>query len=160
MEQQEIFVKMALHAWNVQVGRVDKFLSDLSHDDYFKEIAPGKNRIIYLLGHLTAINDNMIVLFALGNRSFAQLDEAFVKKPDKSGEELPSPDIVKNHWVKSNAELTSYFNKMPYSDWFTKHTIMSDEDFVKEPTRNKLSVLLNRTNHIAYRLGQMVLIKS
>jgi hypothetical protein len=29
----------------------------------------------------------------------------------------------------------------------------------KEPTRNKLSVLLNRTSHVAYHLGQLILAK-
>ena len=35
----------------------------------------------------------------------------------------------------------------------------TDEDFAKEPARNKLSVLLNRTNHLAYHLGQLRLLK-
>jgi hypothetical protein len=36
---------------------------------------------------------------------------------------------------------------------------MTEEDFEKEPGRNKLSVLINRTNHMAYHLGQLVLLK-
>jgi len=36
---------------------------------------------------------------------------------------------------------------------------MTDEDLAKDPGRNKLSVLINRTNHMAYHIGQLVLYK-
>ena len=49
--------------------------------------------------------------------------------------------------------------KMMPDDWFSRHTAMTDEDFEKEPGRNKLSVVINRTNHMAYHLGQLVLVK-
>jgi len=35
----------------------------------------------------------------------------------------------------------------------------SDEDYAKDPTRNRLSVLLSRTNHLAYHLGQIILVQ-
>jgi hypothetical protein len=36
---------------------------------------------------------------------------------------------------------------------------ISEQDFAKEPMRNKLNVLINRTNHLAYHYGQLRLIK-
>jgi hypothetical protein len=42
-------------------------------------------------------------------------------------------------------------------DWLKKHTAVSDEDFVKDPTRNRLAILMNRTNHASYHLGQAAL---
>src|SRR5687768_6223566 len=50
--QTDIFVEMAIKAWNVQISRTSKFLDSLDDQSLSKEIAPGKNRISYLLGHL------------------------------------------------------------------------------------------------------------
>lgn len=40
-----------------------------------------------------------------------------------------------------------------------KHSAVSEEDFAKEPHRNKLNLLLNRTNHLSYHHGQLVFLK-
>lgn len=158
MEQKQIFIQMALKAWNIQVGRVDKFLEARTDESLTENIAPGKNSIVYLLGHLIAVNDNIISLFG-GERQYAYLDEAFVKNPDKSGLAMPAASTIRADWRRSNQMLTDYFEKMSAEDWFSKHTAMTDEDLIKEPGRNKLSVLINRTNHVAYHLGQLVLAK-
>jgi hypothetical protein len=159
MEQQEIFVQMALKAWNTHVNQANKFFDALPDDSLLKEVAPGKNRIVYLLGHLIAVNDTMISLFGVGERLYAHLDEAFVKNPDKSGLEIPEISTLKEDWKRSNEMLANYFKGIPAADWFKKHTAMTDEDLAREPTRNKLSVLINRTNHLSYHLGQLLLVK-
>ena len=146
---------MVLKAWNIQVNSANKFFDALSEESFLAEIAPGRNRVIYLLGHLIAVNDTMISLFGLGERMYAHLDEAFVNNPDRSGLPVPDFSTLKADWKRSNQALTNYFNQMPPADWFTKHAAMSDEDHIKEPGRNKLSVLINRTNHLAYHLGQI-----
>jgi hypothetical protein len=35
-----------------------------------------------------------------------------------------------------------------------KHSAVSEEDFLREPHRNRFTVLLGRTAHIAYHVGQ------
>ena len=157
--QTDLFIEMAIKAWNVQISRATKFFDSIDDQSLNKEIAPGKNRISYLLGHLVAVNDGMISLFALGERSYANLDEAFVKNPDRSG--LPTPDgaELRQAWKKSNEQLSALFASMSTADWLGRHTSMTDEDLAKEPSRNKLSVLLNRTSHVAYHVGQLVLAK-
>ena len=157
MEQQDVFVQMALKAWNIQVKNTDKFFDAYSDESLLQEIAPGKNRIIYLLGHLIAVNDTMISLFGLGERKYKHLDEAFVKAPDKEIPTMPAPEVLRKEWKESNKILSDHFSRMTAADWFSKHTAMTEDDFVKEPGRNKLSVLINRTNHLAYHLGQLVL---
>jgi uncharacterized damage-inducible protein DinB len=159
MDQKDIFVQMALNAWNAQIGRADKFFNELSDEDLNKQVAPGKNSMKYLLGHLIAVNDGMITLYGLGNRSYSQLDEAFVKNPDRSNLQMPDSAELRDQWKKSNQELSDHFRSMSADDWFSRHTAMTDEDFSKEPSRNKLSVLLNRTGHVAYHLGQLMLAK-
>jgi hypothetical protein len=59
-----------------------------------------------------------------------------------------------------NEKLADHFNQLTVDEWFEKHTAVSDEDFQKEPHRNKLNVLINRTNHLANHLGQMTFLKS
>jgi hypothetical protein len=159
MNQQQIFIEMALKAWNVQLSRADKFFDSLSDEQLQKKIAPGKNTVLYLLGHLVAVHDGMITLYGLGDRQYAHLDEAFVKNPDKSGLPRPSAGELRTAWKKTNELLATLFAKLSAGDWFGKHTSMTDEDLQKEPTRNKLSVLLNRTGHLAYHLGQVILAK-
>lgn len=159
MNRDQIFIDMALKAWNIQIARADKFFNSLSDDALVKEIAPGKNRIVYLLGHLITVNEGMITLFSLGDRSYTSWDEAFIKNPDKSITEIPDAAMLRHAWSESNERLTKLFLTMSADDWFGRHTSMTDEDLVKEPSRNKLSVLLNRTSHVAYHLGQLVLAK-
>jgi hypothetical protein len=156
MDQTKILIDTAIKAWDMQISRTDKFLNSLQEGSLTKEIAPGKNRISYLLGHLIAVNDNINPLFG-SPRSYAHLDEAFVKNADRATNPEPDTTTLLNDWKKSNEQLSALFARMTPDDWFSKHTAMTDADFAKEPTRNKLAVLLNRTGHIAYHLGQLAL---
>src|SRR5688500_18322792 len=70
MDQKETFIQMAIKAWDIQIGRTDKFFNGLNEETFLKEIAPGKNRIVYLLGHLIAVNDGMHALFGMSERSY------------------------------------------------------------------------------------------
>jgi hypothetical protein len=159
MNHPQLFIQMALQAWDMQISRTGKFLDTQTDEELLKEIAPGKNRNLYLLGHLIAVNDAMISLLGLGERSYAHLDEAFIKNPDKSGLDMPDAATLRAAWKDSNAQLSALFSKISPEDWFSRHTAMTDEDYAQNPARNKLSVLINRTGHVAYHLGQMVLVK-
>lgn len=151
---------MALQSWNTQVNRTDKFFKALSDEEILQPLAAGKNRLIYLLGHLTAVNDAMLPLPGMGERMYAQLDEPFLKNPDQPGTEIIATVAgLRQYWTASNEKLTQAFQKTSPAEWFGRHNSVSEEDFAKEPHRNKLSVLLNRTNHMAYHLGQMILFK-
>ena len=150
---------MVMKAWNIQVKSTTQFFDSLDDHSLYKEVAPGKNRIIYLMGHLIAVNDTMISLFGVGERLYSHFDEPFVNHPDKSGLQIPEAAELRKEWRISNEVLTAHFGKISPEDWFKKHTAMSDEDLAKEPGRNKLSVLINRTNHLANHLGQLLLAK-
>jgi uncharacterized damage-inducible protein DinB len=157
--QASLFIKMAISAWEVQNDRVNKFITALPEEQLKKEIAPGKNTGTYLLGHLVAVNDGLFPLFGLGEKLFPALENPFLKLPDKSGEVFPPIAELKKYWSEVNTKLTGHFASMTPADWFSRHTSVSAEDFAKEPHRNKLNVLLNRTSHQAYHLGQMILLK-
>lgn len=159
MNPSDLFIEMALKAWNVQITRTTKFIDSISDAAFDRAIAPGKNRIRYLIGHLIAVNDGMISLFDKGNRAYSAYDLPFVKNPDSADIDKVDAKTLRQDWIRSNQQLTSIFSSMSTSDWLARHTAMTDEDLAKEPSRNKLSVLLNRTSHVAYHLGQLVLVK-
>ena len=158
MENEASCVALALKARKTQIERSDKLFRSLSPDDVLREIAPGKNRLLYLWGHLTAIHDAMLPLLGMGERLYPEFDVAFVSNPDKSQAAIPSHEQVRQAWNVVNAELWKGFEKMSWSDWVQRHTTaVSEEDFAKDPSRNRFSILLSRTNHLSYHLGQAVL---
>jgi hypothetical protein len=150
-------VALGLKAWKTQIDRADKLFGALSSEEVLREIAPGRNRLLYLWGHLTAVHDAMLPLLGLGERLHPELDLAFVSNPDKSQAGIPSHEQVRRAWNVVNAELWKGFETTSWSDWVQRHSAVSEEDFAKDPSRNRFSVLLSRTNHLSYHLGQAVL---
>jgi len=159
MEQTRILVDMALKAWNQQISRADKFFEAQSDADLQKEVAPGKNRIAYLMGHLTSSDDGMMTLFGFGPKLYPAFEDIFSKNPDKAHPHPPAAEIRKA-WKETHATLSKHFDELSVNEWLDKHNSMTAEDLAKEPTRNKLSVLISRTNHVAYHMGQLVLTKT
>src|SRR6266849_4876359 len=151
------YVALGLKAWKTQIERSDKLFRSLSPDDVLREIAPGKNRLLYLWGHLTAIHDAMLPLLGMGERLYPEFDVAFVSNPDKSQANIFSHEEVRQAWTTVNGELWKGFEKMSWSDWLQRHTAVSEEDFAKDTLRNRFAILLRRTNHLSYHLGQAVL---
>lgn len=159
MTNQALYVDMAIRAWESYTDRGTKFLDSISDEKLMNEIAPGKNRGIYLVGHLAAIHDNLFELLGFGKRLYPQLDAAFVDQPDKSPATFPTIAEVRRIWKEVHTELNKKIRATAVEDWFTRHKAVTPEDFQKEPHRNKLNVLLNRTSHNAYHLGQLVLLQ-
>lgn len=157
MDQQQLFVKMALGAWDLQIGRAEKLFNSYTDEELLQELVPGKNRIIYLLGHLVAYHDMLIESLGLGTRSYQHLDEAFLKNPDKVGLKTPDAATLRQGWINVHAKLSDLFATLNADDWFKKHNAVSEEDFAKDPTRNRLNMIMNRTAHIAYHAGQIKL---
>jgi hypothetical protein len=156
--QPGLFIKMVVAEWDKQNNNFNKFLSSVTDEQLSKEIAPGKNTGIYLVGHLIAISDAMLPLLAFGDKLFPHLENIFIKNPDRSGLEMPSVAGLKEQLKTVNEELSKQIRSAAPEDWFKRHMAVSDEDFSKEPHRNKLNVIINRTNHMSYHLGQLALL--
>jgi len=156
--QPNLLVKMILMAWDAQNNYFNKLISSLTDEQLAKEIAPGKNTGVYLLGHLIAVSDGMLPLLGFGDRLFPEMEEVFIKNPDKSAQVFPSVDELKQRLEAVNTELNNHFKSTEVKEWLSRHAAVSSEDFVKEPHRNKLNVVINRTGHMAYHIGQMRLI--
>jgi len=157
MTSHELPVKVAINSWRLVVERADKTFSQLTHDQLLAEVAPGKNRIIYVWGHLIAVHDRMFSILGLEPRLHPELDAAFIDNPDKAVAQIPSPQQLKQYWDEVNEKLLSKFQSLSADEWLLQHRAMSDEDYAKDPTRNRLAVLLSRTNHLSYHLGQIAL---
>jgi hypothetical protein len=154
-----IFVKMILDRWYASIINGDTLLDSLTDETLQKEIAPGKNRGIYLLGHLIAVHDDMIILLDMGEKLYPELNEPFLKSPDKTITQIPSAAELRKFWSNQCEVLKQKFDHLKPEEWFEKHTAVSAEDFMKEPHRNKLNIIITRTSHLQYHLGQLRLLK-
>jgi hypothetical protein len=157
MTPDQLFVDAALRAWKFNVDRVEKAFSSLTDEQLEVRVAPGRNRLLYLLGHLAAVHDRMLPLLGIGDRRHPELDKVFLEEADSGGPSPVANAELKRILVDTDNALWSAFTQWTPADWLSRHTAVSAEDFAKEPHRNKLSVLLSRNSHLAFHHGQIVL---
>lgn len=159
MTPEQSLAATALDAWTKEIDRADKFFSTLTDPQLLNEIAPGKNRLVYLWGHLIAVHDRMLPLLAVGDRLYPDLDAPFLTEADRSDslKSIPSAAELKRRWDEVHTRLLAGLSAFNATDWASKHTAVSDEGFAANPLRNRLAVLLSRTAHVSYHLGQCVL---
>lgn len=155
MNSDKTFVKMVLDRWNGQLKQCNEILEKLTDEQLQNEIAPSKNRGIYLLGHLTAVHDDMLPLLRFENKNYPELTHPFLESPDKAVATLPSAATLRAAWKKTNDTLQRYFESLTPEQWFERHNSISPEDFVKEPHRNRLNVVIGRISHLAWHAGQL-----
>jgi hypothetical protein len=147
--------KERANANNVPVARLIGFEA--------KDIGDGRATVTLSAGpqhanpHLTAIHDAMLPVLGIGQRLYPEFDVAFISNPDKTHAGIPSVELIRKAWKEVNGRLFEGFASLSAADWLKRHGAVSEEDFVKEPLRNRLAILLSRTNHLAYHLGQTAL---
>ena len=141
MKPEEALAKSALNSWKSTIERADKLFSPLSQEQLQKEVAPGKNRLIYLWGHLTAVHDRMLPLLYVGERLHPEYDALFISNPDRAMPELPKAQEIKKSWDEVNGKLLAGFEGFSGSEWLQKHASVSEEDFAKDPSH--LTILLD-----------------
>ena len=159
MTQTEISLKMVFDRWNASLKSFDNLLNTLTDDALQKQIAPNKNRGIYLLGHLIAVHDDMLILLDMGEKVYPELYEPFIKLADNFDTKMPSILELRTYWTNQCEILKQKFDALTTNQWFDKHTAVSQEEFEKEPHRNKLNIIITRTSHLQYHIGQLVLLK-
>ena len=159
MTQQELMIKMLLDTWNGQLKRTDDLFNKLTDEQLEKQVAPNRNSGIYLLGHLTAVHDAMFTFLGLGPQLQPELQETFIKNPDNATLEKPAIADLRQYWKQVNETLNPALQQLTPDQWLEKHTAVSDADFGTQPHRNKLSILISRTNHMSYHLGQLIFLK-
>jgi hypothetical protein len=158
MTPEQALVTSTLNSWKSAIERADKLFLPLTEAQLQQEVAPGKNRLIYLWGHLTAVHDRMLPLLDLGPRLYLELDTPFLTNPDRAVPDPPTGEEIKDFWKEVNSKLLAGFESLSPSEWLMRHTSVSEDDFAKDPSRNRFSILLSRTCHLTFHLGQTALI--
>lgn len=159
MDTTQTAVKLILDRWEASMKNCDSLLKTLTDDQLQREISPGKNRGIYLLGHLIAVHDSMLPLLNFGEKQYPELTKIFIESPDRGVSDLPSAAELRGIWDQQMIYLKAKMELLKSADWFDKHTAVSEQDFESEPHRNKLNIILTRTTHLAYHTGQMISLK-
>ncbi|NYF80610.1 hypothetical protein HDF17_002930 [Granulicella arctica] len=134
-------------------------LSSLNDSDLQSQIAPGRNQVYYILGHLAAVHDLLLPLLEIGERLNPELDEFFIKNPDRTFQDTFTAAEFRQMFTEVNATVTSEMETMPLAGLLKRHGLVSEEDFAKEPLRNRLALLEIRAAHAMYHAGQIRLIE-
>ena len=151
--------QLIIDSWNTTVQHTSDLVTKLGEEKLMKAVAPNRNRGIYLLGHLTAVHDAMLPLLGFREVMFPELKDSFLRNPDNlEVSPFTATDLIQK-WTAVNDELKKHFNHLSTEDWLQKHNAVYEEDFAKEPHRNKLNVVLSRTIHLSYHQGQLALLK-
>lgn len=153
--QSSFIIKQVISSWLAQNKAIDDFFAKHEDDIYMNEVAPGRNTAVYLLAHLIATNDGIVTLLDLGERLFPEL-APLAAEPETAVPFKLSINELKRQWGILNEFLEYKFNAMPVSDWLEGHTAVSAEDFLINPMRNKLSILISRASHENYHRGQLI----
>ncbi len=159
MEHLNLAIKIAVDSWLATLARTSAVLNDITDEDLQREVSPGRNTGIYLLGHLVAVHDGMLPLLGIGAQRYPHLTDVFITNPDKSGKVMPPIAELRDKWEEVNDALNTAFGAMQPHEWLAKHTAVSEEDFAKQPHRCKLNVLASRTTHLAEHYGQLLFLK-
>jgi len=142
--------------WKLVNDRLDKVFASYSDRELHREVATHRNRGYYLLGHLTVAHDRLLPLLRLGDRLHPELEEEFFANPDRA---FPDPVVwpaqLREAWSQVNKQLQAGIETLTVDQWLERHASISPEEFVKEPLRNRLSVLLTGLGHATLHEGQI-----
>ena len=150
---------ICLIQWKTYVARTQKVIDNISEENFTKAIVPGGNSPSWVLGHLADADDALLELFGIGKRLYPELKTIYhhERGTNQSGH-LSKADLDKK-WKEISAALDAAFKSWSEQEWLSRHTAVSEEDFKKEPHRNRLNVMLSRVAHKASHLGQIAMLK-
>lgn len=158
MSVDQALIDSSIRNWNIHIERGTKAFDRMTEEQLQLEVSPGRNRVIYILGHLIAIHDALLPLLRISDRLYPELDRPFVSNPDRAVESGLTGNDLKLKWNEVNRALEIGFAGISPKDWTTRHNAVSVEDFEKEPHRHRFSVFLSRSAHLAMHLGQIRLV--
>lgn len=157
MTNDEILIHSALSVWRLYDTRIIRAFHPLSEAELQKEVAPGRNRLLYLWGHLTAVSDSLFPLLTIGPKLYPDLESMFLSNPDGAVSNYYTGAQVKEASAQIHQALWHAFNRWTVREWLAPHA--AAKHLNGDPTRNRFSVMVNRTAHMAYHLGQAILAK-
>ena len=96
--------QMIINGWDSTVKRTSALFETLNDEEMMKEVAPNRNRGIYLLGHLTAVHDMMLPLLGFRASMFPEIKDSFIRTPDNRDEQPFSVAELRQKWLTVNEE--------------------------------------------------------
>jgi len=158
MQKDKIIIDQLLGQWDNTIEKITQQFDSLGSWAIELEVAPGRNRVRYIIGHLLVFQDRIIEAMELGERFFPELDELFTKPQSK---DAVYPDYIelREKWISVSKYLSESFRTLSIDAWLSKHHYISESDFALEPHRNKLAILISRYAHIYSHIGQLRLVK-
>lgn len=160
MNPRSIVTQLAINQWELVSRRATQLLNQLSNEALDRPVAPGKNTGKYIVGHLIAIHDAMPSILGLGESKYPELVDCYVKQADGLVNSPKTVPELRQLWDETHMRIGKLINSLPEDDWLLRHTTMTDDEFNTNPLRNRLSILLTRTNHFSYHIGQLRLLLS
>lgn len=158
MNQLNIITQLAIKQWEIVTNHATKLLSQMPDEVLDRQIAPNRNTGNYIMGHLIALHDAIPELLGNGQAVHPELNEFYFKQPDSIDKNPVAVQELRLLWNDTHERVTGLIKSLPEKLWLERHTAMTDEDFEANPLRNKLSILINRTNHFSYHVGQLRLL--
>lgn len=150
---------IALLQWDTYLKRMQKTIDSISDENFHKPIVAGGNSPSWVLGHLVDTDDGLLELFGIRGRMFPELHTIYHhERGTNLAGHLSKEDLIIK-WKAITGELDKAFKSWSESDWMGRHTAVTEEDYKKEPHRNKLNVMLSRVSHRASHLGQIAMMK-
>jgi hypothetical protein len=137
------------------ISRLERTLSSLSDNELQLEVAPGRNRVYCILDHLAAFHYRLLPQLGVGERLHPELDNLFVVNPDRSFQDAFTGAELRRMFTEINAKATSEIQAMPPTDLLKRHESVSEQDFAKDPLRNRFAVLSSTTAHMMLHVGQL-----
>ncbi len=150
-------VEICLLQWDTYNRRMQKVIDTINDQNFTAPIVTNGNSPSWLLGHLADTDDKLLELFGIKNRMFPELETIYHHERGTNQTGHLSKGDLSTRWKAITAELDKAFKTWNESEWLSKHTAVTAEDFKKEPQRNKLNVMLSRVSHKASHLGQIAL---
>jgi uncharacterized damage-inducible protein DinB len=150
-------LNICLLQWETYNRRMQKVIDTISQENFHKPITPDGNSPSWVLGHLVDTDDALLELFGIRKRLFPELNTVYHHERDTNQKGHLTKEELTSKWKSVLDELDRAFKSMSENEWLGRHTAVSEEDFKKEPHRNKLNVMLSRVAHKASHLGQIAM---
>jgi hypothetical protein len=156
MLAENIFTQTVLNSWKAVSRRIDDLAVKFPAEHFDARVAPDGNRVVYLFGHLAVAHDRMFTLLRIGKRLHPELDDAYFDNPDRTFPDPMSPADLTAALNEIHIALNRAFDALAPADWLQRHSEVAEAEFTENPTRNRLAILLSRTNHASLHTGQIV----
>jgi DinB superfamily len=150
-------IEICVLQWDTYNKRMQKVLDEITDGKFAKPLFPGGNSPSWILGHLADTDDKLAEVMGIGTRLFPDLSTIYHHERGKNQDGHLSKEELTSKWKEIGARLDKAFKSWDEKEWLSRHTLVSPEDFAKEPHRNKLNVMLGRVAHKASHLGQVAM---